>query len=817
MGGAAVLAFSAWTEPLSDREQTFIHDKKEIVFVVQKDFAPFSFVIDNQAIGMDVELVRWMAAEMGFRARFETASLEEGMDLLRSGDADVMLSLSYSSERDAEFDFSTPTKNAPIVLYVRADRNDISDLDDLDRGNVAILGSSRSLDELLRNNIQCGVKFIASPGYGVELLENGAVDAMIGNEFVIQHYLYSSGKGRLKPIGDPLYNARISMAVADDNRLLLDILNRGIASAQENGTLSRIHAKWMGSEYARNEMPIRTIINITLAVSSIIAVVAFLILLWNRKLQRSVEQHTRLYVESERRLRNIFENSPDAMFVIDRDGHVITANAQACSMVKMDKQTLLSKNIYDLAPAEVSDEITINMQRFFSRELIQCEGVSQASDGSMIPIDMTGSLHQIDGKEMLQLHVRDASMRKEAEENMLTAKHLAEEAKELADNARRMAEQASQAKSEFLANMSHEIRTPLNGIVGMIQLLGDTHLTTEQKTCVDTIMQSSSGLIKIISHVLDISKIEAGQMDVRESAIDLRSMCSNLFHIFRPTAEQNGIRLQCNCQDNTPQYVVGDEGLIEQVLVNLIGNALKFTHHGSVSLNIECHATDEKEAELYFQVIDTGIGIEKEKQSTIFEKFTQVDGSNKRRYGGTGLGLAICRQLIELMGGTIGLISSRGQGSTFFFNLTLPLTNEPAKPKPGEAAASDAIIQPNIQVLLAEDNLVNQKVAIAILQKAGCQVDAVDNGQDAIQRVQKASYDIVLMDCQMPVMDGYEATARIRAMKEPLCRIPIIAITAHAMSEDRERCIESGMDDYVSKPVSRQALIDMINQYTTAS
>ena len=548
--------------------------------------------------------------------------------------------------------------------------------------------------------------------------------------------------------------------------------------------------------------------------SALIAVILFVILLWNRKLQQEVEARTRQYGESEERLRQIFENSPDAVFVINRSGHIISANSRACASVKMNKRELLEKRVHDIAPETFRSEIDANMKDWFSGELKQCEGASRASDGSINPIEMTGCLQDIDGEEVLLMHVRDITLRKEGEEKIYAARQIAEDAKEMAERAREIAENSSQAKSEFLANMSHEIRTPLNGIVGMAQLIADTELNDEQKNCVETILQSTAGLLQIINHVLDISKIEAGQMDIRESAINLREMCSSLHDLFHPQSDQKGVTLECTCQDNVPLYMTGDEGLIDQVLVNLIGNALKFTHKGSVTLNIECHQKSAAGTELYFQVIDTGIGIPKEKQTAIFGKFTQADSSAKRLYGGTGLGLTICKQLIELMGGKIGLISSIGKGSTFFFNLTLPQASHPANLKPEADNQENLLVRQGLKVMLVEDNKVNQKVAMAILCKAGCEVDVAENGQDAIQKIQVKPFDIVLMDCQMPVMDGFEATARIRAMKEPLCNIPIIAITAHAMMDDKQKCLAGGMDDYISKPVNRQALIDIINKYS---
>jgi PAS domain S-box-containing protein len=818
--GIACVASLATAAPINEREQAYLESRKEIVFVAHARNAPFAFLDKRQVSGMDVELAQWIAADMGFKVRFETASLEQAMEMLRSGEADATTSLFYSDQRDAEFDFSDTTKIVPVVLYVRADRKDIEGYDDLEGLRVAVMGASRTLDELQREDIQCEVRFVPTTEECAILVEEGKVDAMIGNELVVQHYLYSTGKGELKLVGGPLYNAKMCMAVRNGNRELLGILNKGIANAQENGMLYKIQAKWLGSEYAKHTVPLRTILLMAAMAAAILAVIIFLILLWNRKLQQTVEDRTRLYSESEERLRQLFEHSPDAIFVFDREGHIVTANSQAGRLVKMDRQELLSKTVYDLAPEESHDEVRANMEKWFAGALKQCEGFSQASDGSSRPIEMTGSLQKISGKQALQLHVRDISPRKEAEEQMLAARNMAEETREMAEKAREMAENAqelaetsSQAKSEFLTNMSHEIRTPLNGIVGMVQLLADTPMNSEQQNCTDTILQSSTGLLKIINHVLDLSKIEAGQMDVRTSVINLHALCDMLYYMFLPIAKQKGIDLKCECMDKVPLYVMGDEGLIEQVLVNLLGNAMKFTHHGSVSLNIECNSKSGEDTELYFQVIDTGIGIEKGTQAAVFEKFTQADGSHKRMYGGTGLGLSISKQLIELMGGTIGLFSAKGKGSTFYFQLTLPQTDQPPAPEP-EGDRTPTITRPDVKVLLVEDNLVNQKVAIAILEKAGCKVEAVDNGQDAIQQIQREHYDAVLMDCQMPIMDGYEATALIRAMKEPLCKIPIIAITAHAMKDDQRKCIDGGMDDYLSKPVGRQELIDIINKYT---
>ncbi|MBN2161486.1 MAG: transporter substrate-binding domain-containing protein [Pontiellaceae bacterium] len=807
-------AAPAAAAPLSPREATYLEEHEEIVFAVPPAYAPFAFTTRKQFSGMDVELIHWMATEMGFMARFEAMPTEQAIDQLKEGRIDAIVSISYSEKLDDDFDFSQPLKSAPVSLFIRSDRNDIAGFQDLEDANAAVLGSSRILDELVRQGIRCGIRFISSPQEGEALIAAGEVDALVGNELVLQHYLYSTGKGTLKTVGDPLFIDRACIAVAEGNSPLRTILNKGIDSAQNSGTLNKIHAKWLGSDPSGTLISSRTVLMVVLIAAGVVFTILLLILFWNRRLRLSVERHTRLYAESERRLRSIFENSPDAVLLIEEDGQISAANGMACELTGIKKPDLLAKSMYDLLPPGMVEDARSHMRKWFTGELTQCESKIMDALRSAHPVEMTGTLHRINGKETLQLHIRDISMRKEAEQRMAQARRMAEEAHAMSEQARQIAEQTSKAKSEFLANMSHDIRIPLNGILGMTQLLMDTAMTEEQQTCADTIMQSSSGLLKIINHILDLSKIEAGQMEVCASPFSPRSLCTKLCTTFQTASAQKGLDLRCVCEPDVPELVIGDEGLIEQVLVNLIGNAIKFTDRGFVDISIEAPPCSSDRCDLTFRVTDTGIGIEAERHETVFEKYKQINGAGKHLNGGTGLGLAICRQLVELMGGHIAVESAPGQGATFYFTLNLQWTAQkippPAK-KPEELSAAE---NANVHVLLVEDNRINQNVAIAMLHKAGFRVTAVNNGQDALERVQKDSFDVVLMDCQMPVMDGYEATRRIRAMKEPVCRIPIIAVTAYALKTDRQRCLDEGMDDYLSKPVSRHELIALLNKYT---
>ena len=512
----------------------------------------------------------------------------------------------------------------------------------------------------------------------------------------------------------------------------------------------------------------------------------------------------------------ILDQLPIPVFLKDREGRFVRFNRQFQEFYQLRRDELMGARIEDFTPAawaavtQQEDELAWRTGLMVSSE----RRVTQIDP----PIDLVVNRIVITsgGESYLLGFSIDVSEQRAARDAMQRAVE--------------SAQAASRAKSEFLANMSHEIRTPMNGILGMTELVLESKLEPEQRDDISLVKASADALLTIVNDILDFSKIEAGKLDLEEVPFDLRKLVRGTLRSMELRAQQKGLQLRCDVPPQLPRTMKGDPGRLRQVLINLLGNAIKFTQEGSVTLALAIGKETEDHCDIEFAVSDTGIGIPLEKQTLIFEAFSQVDGSTTRQFGGTGLGLTICRRLVILMQGDISVESEPGQGSTFRFtvplqhtSLQLPADEDDAELAPVPPASAAMVAPPSpaeedsgsgLRILLAEDNPVNQRLALRLLEKMGHRITLVDNGLEALERTMLGGFDLVLMDVQMPELDGLTATRRIRQWETVNGgHVPIIAMTARAMQGDRERCLEAGMDDYLSKPIDSERLRQLVSKF----
>ena len=514
--------------------------------------------------------------------------------------------------------------------------------------------------------------------------------------------------------------------------------------------------------------------------------------------------------ESENKLRIILDNSAAAITMTDEKERIVSWNRYAEKLFGMEPDDLRERPISSLYPPDEWEVIrSLNIRKSGFMHHLETKAIRK--DGTIIDVDLSVNILKDDDGNVVGSvgMLQDITERKRSHELVLQAKLAAEE--------------ANTAKSVFLAKMSHEVRTPMNAIIGMIDLTLDTPLNEEQKDNLKVAKDAADNLLSLINDILDLSRAQAGKIVIEEIEINVPDIVKNVCKGLMILARNKGVDVVWSIDPDIPRILVGDPVRLRQVIVNLVNNAIKFTHKGKVLVNVKKKSLTEKDCHLVFEVVDSGIGISPKNLPHIFDVFTDAHNTTARRYGGTGLGLAICKKIVEMMGGTFEVDSIEGTGSTFRFSIIFGykphVFGNTVNEEGDKLQAAGTQLPPelhHLRILMAEDNTVNQRIAVRILEKLGWKVTVANNGQEVLDILNKETFDVILMDDSMPLLSGIETTQVIRREeKQTGLHVPIIAMTANAMAGDREKYLASGMDGYVSKPIDRNLLYDEIVKLVT--
>lgn len=501
------------------------------------------------------------------------------------------------------------------------------------------------------------------------------------------------------------------------------------------------------------------------------------------------------YIKTGAFFKAVVEVGSDIIFIVDYDGEIVYHNAAVIETLGYRKFGLIGKNFFDYInpitlPAFKKAYQQSTKKRF--NESVEFQFLRKDKTYQYLEFNSI-NLYQTEKIKGLILDCRDIAQRKKDAEELL---------------------RAQKAKEQFLANISHEIRTPINGIAGMAVLLSQNPNSNDHDTYVNAIKSAADNLKVIINDILDLASIESGKLKFEQIGFNMNDLLESLIRTFSFQAQEKRISLAYSLKKDANQIYIGDPVRLNQILINLLGNALKFTHQGSITINCWVKKKETNKNTVAFEVSDTGIGIPKDKLGTIFESFSQADASVTRKYGGTGLGLTIVRQLVELQKGKIAVKSEEGKGSSFTFYIPYELGNK--ENIKGSLQKESPLLKKGLDffsVLLVEDNDINRLYASSILKIWDCKIDMAENGFVAVEKIKNENYDIVLMDIQMPVMDGFEATKAIRSSKSPMSEVPIIALTANATQKDVDQCLSSGMNDCITKPFTPEDLYSVLIKY----
>ena len=774
-------------------------------------YPPYEYLDEqNQPKGYNVDLSRELGKELGMNVEINLKKWSRIREELDSGELDLVQGMAFSVERAKSLSFSEPHFKTWRSLFVRKNSK-VQSLKDLKHGSIIIQQGDIAADFFAGGWFEGKVIEVPSQESALELLSSGNGDGALINymhgSFLIKTHKLKNVKAIDQEILPKYY------CYASKDPALIKLVNQALIRIQEDGRLGELQRKWFRSynpDFIRERLNNRKIIIVH---SLFFAILIFFIVRLLLKLRSSRNRSRELALVLKKRSEQYNELKDE--FAIIENGPLIAYSYQ----IDPPQATYISKGIeswgYTQEEAIIDQQGNYDIVFSEDRSWVRQRFEEQLQDGIVSDVkqyrvltksgeirwvmDYDIMIRDSDGKGSIHGFLMDITSQKNLEAELLEAKE--------------KAESANVAKGHFLASMSHEIRTPLNGILGFIQVLMQMECSSEQREYYDIIYSSGQSLLKIINDVLDVSKIESGKMDLILNDFNPVFLIEDVVKGFAYQREKPGVDIRTRINENIPGILHGDMMRLRQIFINLMQNAMKFTDDGYIEIGAEVYNRNDHDLRVLFSVTDTGIGIDPMKQKDIFDNFSQLDNRITRKYGGTGLGLSIVKRLVELMGGFIWVESEPGKGSSFFFILPFKHHTD-VQAAPYEAPGDQQFVKsllPNLKVLLVEDDPVNQSVAQKQLENWNLSVTVACNGSEAVDIYRDQDFDCILMDIQMPIMDGVTATINIRKIGMEQNRHTIIyAFTAAVMAGDRERFIAAGMDDYISKPVDLEYLYSLL-------
>ncbi len=781
-------------------------DVRKIVVVGDYDYPPFTFVDTNtgKPAGHDVDFINQIASILNAKVEIRLLKWEEAQEAVENGEADVLLSVLHTEGRGDRFDFTIPYHTEHYAIFVNR-QSAIRDISDLEGKEAIVLTGDASIENFIKPmNLKGNSVHVKSLPIAIKLLNSGKHDFVVAPYNLGKLTIAENRCKNVKVAGPPVLPSLYRLAVQKDNTALLAELNEAIDIFKSSPQYEKINRKWFIYQRGENFSAVILVKYFAFAIIPV-AFVLLVLFFWSYTLKRQVIRKTRelessqqALQESEQSYRNQFENNSAVMLLIDpSDGAIIDANTAAASFYGYSREELRAKFITDINSLPYA-EVKKLMASVPRERGTQFQFRHFVSDGSLRDVEASVCCINFNGRRIIHAIIQDITARKLAEQELIIAKEKAEESDRL--------------KSSFLANMSHEIRTPMNGILGFAELLKAPDLKGErQKNYIEIIEKSGKRMLNIINDIVDISKIEAKLMKVYMSETNINEQIEYIYTFFKPEVERKGIQISfSNSLPAGESIVTTDREKIYAVLTNLIKNAVKYTIEGSIEIGYE-----RKDSNLEFFVRDTGIGIPEDKLKSIFDRFVQAGNRYTINQEGAGLGLSISKAYVEMLGGEIWVDSIEGKGSTFYF--TIPYHCEPGMKESIENVVSGDIKSTEVhngkglKILVAEDDMVSKMLIKEIINPYCEEIIYATTGTEAVQACQNnPGIDLVLMDIQLPEMSGYQATKQIREFNK---EIVIIAQTAYGLTGDKEKALESGCNDYISKPIESKELVRLIDKY----